>query len=80
MSGGGIVLFSVKCYFQINCQPRVVNIFDEIKLPVCNQNMSKKVLDTMFGKPKGQGCDHCLMPCNRILYNFKVSLVDLTMQ
>jgi len=66
-----------KCYVErlkIDCQPDILNIFDELNLPTCTKNNSAEVLATVSNNTDIENyCrPQCLVPCNHTEYNFQV--------
>ena len=62
-------------YFKIDCLPRVVNVFDETKLPQCNEEDGDKYLKTLLSASYQYStikCNQCLDPCSKTKYSFKV--------
>ena len=61
--------------FQIDCQPEVYNVFDEVNIPTCSQNRSTAVYSILSRTPAGDNfCPECLLPCETIDYTFQVLL------
>ena len=59
--------------FQIDCQPDILNVFDEVNLPTCNLNKTTEVFGKFSKYSEFENfCNKCLTPCQRIDYDFQV--------
>ena len=61
---------------KIDCIPKAVNVFDETNYPICNEMEDElKNMKSLMGASYSYTtlmCSHCLDPCKKIKYSFKV--------